>query len=502
MPRRWLLLVTASLGPLSLAFVWHQIGVSREGAAPPPVAGEDGPAVVFYNHVERIRDRRGKVAWTFDAEKVEVLLSGDYLITNLRIGEFYRNGLPEGNLRADRARIDTRTQNVGAVGHVKLVSARGVVFEGHSVYWFEREGRLVAPKVDRLEWQRSSDPKAKPVRIDTERLFYWPGKSLLELPDRLKVTSGNDRLEAAAGAALVDQGKLRLAGPVDASFNVTPEMARQAGAAGGAKLVTASVAAGGRVNYDKGASRVDLTGDVTVLVPADGLSVRSREATVNTVSRVVTGTGNLVFVDRVNTLTATSGTVDTRAQRAAFRGPVELLHRGSGGPLQVSAPALTLSYRTGARSASAQGGVRLVATDARVTAQRLAADLERERAVMAGRVDLTTAPRPMASPDPRDEGRREPVRLRSGRLVYTFGAGRRSAEATASPRFQQGDREGTSQVVRYDQERDVVVLDRNVRLWNRDGEKARCGRLTYDLRRNEMRVERPISAEVYLEEPG
>ena len=502
MSRRALFLATAGVVPLVLALVWQQVLVSRAGAPPAPTASDPGAApLTFVDHRERVLDRRGDVTWLFDARRVDVPGSGDYLVYELRRAEFRRRGAAGLTLRADRAQIDQRTQNIALDGHLLAETQRGVRAEAGSAFWFESEGKFVAPQVDKLEWRDPARADQPPTAIKTRRLFFWPRESRLDLPDGCELTRGAERVQAAAGSALIEKSLLQMRGPltVDAQVAADGEPGAPSKSASKHRVVLTG-AEGAQLAYDgrTGAGRV--TGGVTVDLPGDGVRVVCREATYSgRAQRRLRAEGDLSVTDPRNTLTASVATVALGARQAEFVGPVHLVHRATDGSTTLDGPRLTYGYATGARRAEAWGGVALDTGEAAAKATRVRVDLEGEQAVLNGAVRLVTRPTPPAAGAGEVEhAKHRPVTVTADKLVHRFAAGKRRSEATGSPRFQQGDRQGTCQRLAFDHERQVAVLDGGVRVWNKAGERARCGTLTYDLNRDEMRIERPVAAEFFL----
>jgi hypothetical protein len=508
MARRGLSLLSSSLLPLFLVVVWQEVRVSRAGAPPPTADVALTARIVFLDHTERLRDRGGHVTWQLEADRIEVHDGGEYLIYGLRHAQYFTNGVSELHLRADRARVDGATRNLVAQGNLRLYSDRGLVCDCDRAYWDEAQGQLLVPKVDRCEWRDPLDEQAPPALITTTRLFYRPAITRLDLPDPLSATRGRDSLQAAAGSSLLNKSELQLLGPATLSVGGGPQPAAGQPAAGqpaagqpAPRRLTAAVGAGGRMAYDRRTGGALLVGAATVDLPDDAARLSCDQATYSGVAtQRVEAEGHLVLTDPANQLRAERGSVATAEQRAEFGAPLHLDHHGSEGLTTIEAQHLVYVYRRGATRAEADGAVQVETSEASVTAGRLRADLEAEVADFGGGVKLLTKPTTgvAAGADELAEAKARPVELRAERLRHVFAAGRRLTEASGSPRFRQGDREGTAQHLRYDHERELLTLDGAVRLWDKDGQRARCARLTYDTRTDQLTVEKAVSAEFWL----
>jgi lipopolysaccharide export system protein LptA len=563
MARRWLFLVTSSLGPLVLLVVAYEVRLSRLADSGTP-SGEAQAAMVFLDHTERLHDRSGAVTWAFEAERVEVLGSGDYLVTNLRHGQYYRNGISELHLRADRARMEAHTRNMVATGRIRVLSDRGLTVEAETAYWFEADGKMFIPEVGTCQWQDPAQPDTPPAAIKTKRFYFWPAKTQMDLPDALTATAGSDTVQAAGGSALLDKGELQLVGPATINADV-PRGVAEGNLTGPKTRVVASVGEGGRMVYDRRTGAARMNGATTVELPTDQMRLACDNAFYSgRATRTVDAGGNVALSDPGDVLHGARVQVDTTAQRAEFGGPVDLQRRGpqglvtlaaprltywyrdqhrrveagggvkltaseadvacdalsadlegeearcvghvaltshsAEGPVTLAAPRLTYWYRDKRRRAEASGGVKLGTDEANVDCDRLTADLEAEEARCTGHVVMITKPKDVAAADADEvaKARARPVEVRSERLWHRFAAGRGLTEATGAPRFHQGDRDGRADRLRYDHETEVVELDGNVELTDKDGERARCGHLTYDVRHDELKVEHPKRAEFLL----
>lgn len=496
--RRWWLAVTAALAPLLLALVW--VEAQRSQAEQGTASGGDTelPSMVLQHHLERFRRRDGAVSWQFLADRVEILSSGDYLVHGLEKGQYFSNGEMEVEFSADRGRLDARTQNVVAGGNVDVASPRGIRFTADRVYWYESTSRMIVPRVKSLEWRDPKHPEQPPATVETGRVFYWAEEQRIELPDKLVARHEQNLIEAASAIGWLDQARLQLAGP--ARLGVLAAL--EPGATGKKRLLL-TVGPGGAIAYNSRAGSAAVKRDVQVQIPADGVMIRCDQALYSgEPDRRVTASGNLSLTDPANHLTAPRAVVATKAQTAEFSGPVHLEHRGGERPLTIDASSMSYRYAAGGRRATARGPVRLRTAEADGTASRAEVDLEAEVAVLTGSVRLNHRPSG-AAPAGANEFERQkylPVRVTCRRLVHTFRAGARQSVATGSPHFHQGDWQGTADRITFDHEREVLVLDGGVKLWNDEGERAAGGRVTYDAARQSMRIERPEGAEFYLRE--
>ncbi|MBI5834078.1 MAG: hypothetical protein HZB16_17425 [Armatimonadetes bacterium] len=504
--RRWLLLASSSLMPLFLLFVAWQVHVSQAGA-PQEHRPRDGHDAVFtfLGHTERLRDRRSQVTWSFVAQRLEVLTNGDYLVYGLDRGEWLNAGASALQIRADRARVEQRTHDIAAQGNIVATSERGLNFRCQQAFWFEGDGKLFVPKLDAFEWRdadakgQAAQPPTPPALVQTTRLFYWPANSRLDLPDALSATQGPDTLRAAAGSALLDRGELQLAGPatIDAAL---PANAVAGDMTGPRKKVVLSCGAGGVLAYDRRTGAGSASGQVSVDLPTDSARLACDEITFSgRATRVLDAKGHVLLTDPNSQLRADSGRVLALARRAEFSGQANLVQRRPEGTVTLDAPRITYLYAESVRRASAWGGVKLDTGEAKAEAPRLTADLRTQMARLSGGVALHTMPRGYAGGgDELAQAKARPVDLHAGRVEHSFAPGARWTEARESPSFKQGDREGKADRLRYEHDREILTLVGNVRLWNRGGERARCGRLTYDLRNDEMKIEQPVSAEFWL----
>ncbi|MBI2300370.1 MAG: hypothetical protein HYU66_15730 [Armatimonadetes bacterium] len=501
-PRAWSLTFTASLGPLLLALVWFETQhAAQEGAADAPSASHPAPAV-FENHLERIRNRSGEVTWQIDAARIEVLDSGDYLIQDLRHGQYLNHGLVEAHLRADRARFDARTHDLNAAGHLVIVSPRGLRFEADQAYWYEAEGKLVVPRVGRLEWRDPAHPKAPAGWLATARLFLWPRDGRLELPDPLTGAQARNRLEAAAAAGRLKEGRLQLKGP--ASLSVEADVPAAAGGAAQPKTVVIGVGAGGTIGYNQRTGGALLEREVAVALPQDRAVVRCDKAVWSGAEQgTVEASGNLFLSDPDNVVRAPGVTVDTGGRTARFAGPVELRHLDAGGqPTSLEAPGLTYTYAAGRRAARADGGVVVRFAEGTLRGRRVRVDLEAENAVVEGAVRLGARPRNPAPPgaDRVAKARGEPVTVFCTRLRHRFAAGGRQSDAAGPVRFTQTHRHGSADRLVLDHEREELMLAGRVRLADDEGERAACQRLLYDWRNDTVTIETPAWAALWLDE--
>lgn len=498
-PRRWALTLTGSLGPLLLAFVWLEAQrAGSEGGAPVPPSTP--PAAIFRRHVERVRSRAGEVTWQFEADRIDLLESGDYLVYGLTHGQYLSHGTAELHCRADRARLDGRTQDITARGNIRGWSPRGIRFAADRLYWFEAEGKLVVPEIDTLEFVPPERP-ANPAVVQTERLFLWPREDRLELPDRVEIDHGDNHLEAAAGRVRLQAGRLELQGP--AQVRVTTKL-DVLGARGAAKPLVAAVAAGGTMAYNRAGGGALLQRAVTVQIPTDGVSITSDQAIYSgDEKRLVTAAGGLVVRDPHNTLRASRVVVDTKAQRAELIGPVTLEHLAGGPPTTIACDAMEYHYAAGGRRAEARGRVEVRFDRGTAWAPRADIDLEAEAAVLTGGVRLRAQPvegPPRPGADRLERARHQPVSIAAPRLEHVFRAGARRSVAAGPVRFEQEDRVGRARRMSFDHETEVLVLEGDVRVTNSAGEKAVCQRLVYDLRQDTMSIETPASAEFFLPE--
>ena len=210
--RRWILVVTASLGPLLLALVWFE---TQQAKAVHPAGSQPvgQPTMVLRNHTERIRTRSGQVAWQFRAERVDVLDGGDYLIYKLEQGQYLTHDEPEVDFSADLAHFEARTQNIALKGNVRVASRRGLTFSCESMLWFEADGKLVVPQADQLTMSDPQRPTEEPAAVETRRLFLWPRQQEIELPDPLIARQKTQTMQAESAHGWLTDGRFELRGP-------------------------------------------------------------------------------------------------------------------------------------------------------------------------------------------------------------------------------------------------------------------------------------------------
>ncbi|MCC7492607.1 MAG: hypothetical protein IT204_09685 [Fimbriimonadaceae bacterium] len=493
--RRWLLLVTGSVGPLLLALVWVQTRASQAAAPASAPAATGRPAMVLHDHVERVRLKSGEIAWELRGKRVDVLDSGDYLIHELTRGVYLSAGSPEVEIVADLARYEARSQNLGVRGNVQVRAKRGLSFRAGAVYWFEAEGKMVARGVSQLEWLDPATPAAPPAQINTARLFYWPRQQRFELPDAVQARYAAHTLESASAEGDLAQVRLTLRGPARLALLGSFELT--GGRSGADKRVLLEVGPHGLLIINGRSGGLLVQRQVVVRVPGDRVEVRCEQAVYSgAAARRITASGGVRLSDPTTDLTAPEVSIATSAKRADFRGPVSLQRRAPGSDtFELTAPWLVYRYPAGRRSASAGGRVRFRSGQASGAGDRAELDLEGESAVLRGRVTLRYTSRPGSG---RNAAAERPVDLQSERLEHVWQAGRRASLLTGSPRFRQTDRRGTANRIGFDHEREQLDLSGNVRLSNKDGEKVRCVRLTYDLRTEEMSLEAPAAAEILL----
>lgn len=498
--RRWALVVTASVGPLLLAFVWAEARRQSHGQPAAPPVPAQLPAMILHDHVERVRTRRGEVSWQFHARRADVLESGDYLVYGLDQGRYYDRGVAEAAMQADLARFESRTHNVSARGHILITSPRGLSFRAEALYWFESTGRMVVPQIRDFSWRDPARPDAAGADISTDRLFYWPREKRLEMPDPVTGRQGPNSFAAVGLSARLDEPRLTLVGP--ARLTVMGDASAVAGGGNEAKRIILGVGDGGSLAVNARTGGSLLTGGVLLSVPADRVEISCDRAVYDGhATKRIAASGRLRLTDPVNLLTAPRADVDTAAKRARFGGPVELTHTEPGQePLRMTAPGLTFVYAAGRRRAVATRSVTLRSGTITATASRAEVDLEASRAVLTGRVRVLHEPRerPAAGADELRSARHLPVTITCSRLVHTFAAGSRVSVATGSPRFRQKDREGTAARMTFDQERDTLILEGGVRVWNQAGEQARAAKVIYDRGTDEMQIESPRRAEFNL----
>lgn len=500
-PRRWLLVLTASFGPLLLALVWFETQRAALEAAeqPPPPAR---PGVLFQHHVERVRDRAGRVTWQFEADRVEVLDSGDYLLTGLQNAQYLREGYGALHLRADRARFEARTQNLALVGHVRVASEQGLRFRADRLYWFDQEGRMVVPRVRRLEWTDPDHPDVLPTRVKTRRLFYWPREDRLELPDSLTAEVPDKQLSAAHGSARPAAGTLDLAGPAELKFQgALNQLAAEAGKQ--VKQLNAAVGEGGTIHYSRRDGAAALEHAVRLELPDDGLKVTCDKAVYSgDEQRRLNLQGNLEVTDPGHRVTAASAEVDTLRKRADLNGPVALTETAADGTLTIlDCQRLSYWYAKGSRSADAQGEVQVRSGNLSAGAPRVKVNLETKTARLSGGVTVRVEPAEPApvGGDAVDRAKSEPVTIRAPRVTQVYAAGRRHATCQGPVALSQPKRQGKADHLEYDQEREVIVLTGHVRFEDSDGQQARCVKLTWHRRTDELRIETPAEAEFYFE---
>lgn len=568
MKRRWLLWVTAGLWPLALALTWLQVRASRATAgAGPPSSASTSVNLAFVDLSERVRGRQGELLWRFEAGQVEVQAGGDYWLYGLRRAEVLREQEPDLTLKADRARLDQRTQNLALAGHVEASSRSGAKLWAQTAFWFEeadRQSRLVVPELDRLEYRAPDAPPDEPAaELHGARLIFWPADERLDLPEGLTLTRGEDKVSAAAGSALVGRSEVQLSGPATVDTRVPNPDDRQAKPT----HVVLSVASGGQLAYDHRSGAARVTGGATVDLPEDAARVQCATASFSgRPHRRLEASGSVQVAAPDDQLTAGQVSVALGSKTAEFSQAVRLVHRTPAGSTALEAPRLVYHYPKRGRRAEADGGTRLATGDvstqsrslavdleretavlsgavrlvthergqsvsleagrvvhvfhaghrhaeatggahldtgeATARSERLSVDLERETAVLTGAVQLTTRPTP-APPGAgeRDQARHRPITIWADKLVHRYKAGERRTEANGgSPRFAQGDRQGSAQQLAFNHEREFAWLNGNVRLWNRQGERAHCGTLAYDLKKDEMQVNRPVEALFFLDE--
>ena len=487
-PRRWALILCGSLGPLLLSFVWLETHRSRAAASASPMTEGGLPAMVLLDHTERVRTRAGRVAWQFHAARVELLTSGDYLITELDRGEFLEAGQSALVFRCDRARFEARTQNIAMAGHVRIRSPQGLLVEGDEVFWYDAADQLVVPDVARFEWQDPLHPEQPPAKLMTERLFLSPAKRALTMPDPVTGEQGPHTIVAQAATLDLEGGRMNLDGP--AKLSVMAPVETGTGAKGSVKRVVLGVAKGGRIAYNARSSGTLLNGKVTVELPGERIGMTCDDALyTGGVDGTLKATGNLTLNDPDNRLTAAKATVHPADKRAEFGGPVTLNHRTADGTtLTIRAPELTFWYpEHGRRAAASQ--VTFDTGDSTGSAGRAEVDLQAERVLLSTRVHLRHVPRATGE---------EPVSLDCGRLDYIFRPGARRALATGSPTFRQADVAGAAKRLEFQPDAETLILDGQVRLRDGQGTRAKCQRLIYHSDTGEMQIEAPASAELYL----
>ncbi len=502
-PRRWMLMVTGSLGPLLLALVWAEVVRSRATAkavGPAPLLGQ--PLMVLHHHLERVRKRSGEVSWQFVANRVEVIESGDYLIEGLERGEYLSDNHAEVVFSGDRARLDSRTHNIAVRDNVQVTASRGLSFRAEAMSWFDAEGKLVVPQVSDLSWRDPQQPDGPRATLETQRLFLWPRQQVFELPDRVVGRYREHAVEAAAATGWVKAGHWRLSGPAQLAALAPVDTA--AGGQAAPKRVILGVGSQGYLLLNHRTQGAVAKGGVTVSVPADRVDATCDAATYSgQPSRRLTATGKVALHDPANALTAPGAVIDTVARRADFAGPVRLTHSEAGSaPLDLRTSRLSYWYSSGKRRAVAPAPVELTSGTVSGAAARATVDLEGSTAMLTGRVRLRHVPPGGVPPGTReaDRPKHEPVTLHSERVEHRFAAGGRRSIADAAPRFYQADREGRARRIEWDHEAESLLLQGDVRIWNKNTERVHCQRLTYDNRTQETRIEAPAKAEFLLRE--
>lgn len=487
MRRRLLLTLVGSLGPLVLAAVWFEVLRSRAGAEEPLHAEEQPPALLFSHHIERFRDRQGRVTWQIEADQVELLASGDELARGLTHGQFFNQGQPEVHLRADLAQRDHRTGNIHARGNIALLSERGVQLRAESVYWFETEGRLVVPDLELLEWREPENPAATPVSVVTPRIFFWPREGRLLFPDELAGKHGQDTFRAAGASVMLETSRLRLEGPaaVDAYLALTD----QPGAKPLQKRLQGRVEEGGAIAYNVRAGSLLVEGGATIAIPADRLTVRCAKAVYDGPERGIAELSGGVTIETADgTVSGRRATIETQRQRMIMPGPVELRLDGS----NITAGRLVYYYETGRTRAEASGGVTVVTGETTVRAPTASIDLEAKVALLTGNVRLNHN---AVAPD----GEPLPVLVTCRRLRHAFGAAGRESTATGSLRLQTSEGDAQADRLVFDHDAEVLLLEGNVRFHGKNRETARAGRARYDIGARELVVEQAERASVFIE---
>lgn len=503
--RRSPLLVTGALLPLGLAFIAWQVALSRaatpdDGWVPSPSA----VTVTFLDHSERQLNRHGQITGEFQAGRLDVLSNGDYTIQDLEQGVWQR-GENELLFRADNARLEAISHDLALSGKVVARGAAGLTLRAPAAFYFQSEDKLFVPELEQLDWPGPPQPDGSPatgpaVIIRSQRLFLWPGQGRLDLPDPLTAIRGEDQLVAEAASALAAKGQIALLGPATLT-------AKLAGDAGPRPLLLTSDT-GGQITYNTTSGAATMAGGMAAQLPTDGVRLTAATATYSGHhTRTLELSGRVGLNDPSGSLTAERGRVTLANQRAAFSGNVTFDHVGESGPLSLRAHQVIYDYAPSARRAAARGDVALSTNEADATAPSLSVNLHAETAALTGGVHLRTKPGALGAPasgDAVDQALATPVDVYAQAIDHSYRRGARWMRARGRVRYAQvdssgrGDREGSSDHLRLDQEQQVLVLEGNVNFRNQAGERARCGKLTYNLRAGTMLIERPISAELHL----
>jgi len=367
-----------------LGYSWREAGRYQQPGGEP--ARPDSPflglKMVFRDHTEIIRNKRGEIIWKLYCRLFELDKEGTFAsITGLEEATYFKDEKPLASLRADWARVNHHSKNIQIGGQVEIMSEEGLLLAADELRWLDREKKLVCPKLKTAQYRAAT--------LDTQRLYYFPDEQKIECPDPLKLTYHQNRAQGQRVTVYLNTSVFELAGPAEVSVMVTlqeeklkiaqarprrtrwgtwlgafallggtPVAAAEAPppppAAAGTqptapkpaakeeaqaatpgqkatdekpKKVHIKVGEGGTIRSNFETEETHARKNVVVLIPEDEVEIYcDRVDYTGKETGIVTATGNLKMKDPENVLTGRKVTVYTKEKRAVIEGDVRLVH--------------------------------------------------------------------------------------------------------------------------------------------------------------------------------
>ncbi len=173
---------------------------------------------------------QGKLVWQLTIQKAQVPTDGsDAWVTGLKRGVYYRNDKPYFTITAGQLHYNPNTQNIVVSGDIALHSTDGLALATEELRWDKQLRRVLCPGVVQMQ--------LKDVKIETQKVFFYPDKKTMVCPNAVRVALKHGHLRGDTLVANLDTEQVDIMGNVEGALRVK----RRAGLAPSSRLTAGLV---------------------------------------------------------------------------------------------------------------------------------------------------------------------------------------------------------------------------------------------------------------------